>query len=175
MKTVRVNLSSWQPPSTCACCLQGTSSRVSLSPRGIEIRGVSPVLSLPLCDNCREHVLFAQRGGARVPLATLGGGLVGALAGAAAGWTLGAGSSRAATAAAMGLVLALVLGLVFWRMASRHRPAELLDEQHTRRGTPAEMSVDGQTATLVLHSDVFARLVADAHAPRSASDAPWQR
>ena len=37
------------------------------------------------------------------------------------------------------------------------------------------MSVEGTTAILTIHSEVFGRLVADAHAPREATDSPWQR
>ena len=89
MRTVRVSLSAWQPPSSCACCLQGTGNRVALSPRGIDVRRATPSLALPLCPACSEHVLFAQRGGeTRIALMTLLGSALGGLLGAGAGLTL---------------------------------------------------------------------------------------
>jgi len=179
MRTVRVALASWQPPSTCACCLQGTSSRVDLSPRGIDVRGAAPAVRLPLCPACREHVLFEQHGGERriTLITTLGIGL-GILLGAGAGFLLTPARSPL-PAYAVALVGATLLSAAFGpltrRMASRSRPYELLDGVHTRPSTPAELSVAGAVATLTLHSDVFARLVAEAHAPRSTNEGAWLR
>jgi hypothetical protein len=73
-------------------------------------------------------------------------------------------------------LVAGLFGFAARRIAGRSRPHDLLDEQHARRGAPVEMSTQAGTATLRIHSDVFARLVADAHSPRpSSSDAPWLR
>ncbi len=177
MRVVRVNLAAWQPPSSCACCLQGTSNRVALSPRGIDIRRATPSLPLPLCPACREHVLFEQRGGeTRITLLTILGMGVGAFLGGGAGMLIPRPMPVPAFAAvALGTALGLLLGLVSRRWASRSRPYELLDKAHTRGATPVEMVVEGTQASLSIHSDVFARLVADAHTPRADTAAPWTR